>query len=182
MAARTAERKCCYCRRNRSGELRLYNPDMPTLDDVYQKFGFVAEAAQLLETELGNLLLLYAGVEEKLHSIPNPTRAAELFQEIDKHTLGQLIKKLKVKDKEIAKLEDVLGTALDERNRLFHSFYRQHNFRRNSDQGRQLMLDDLDSMHKTLLDAYKTVMLLQGVDLDGVSVEGAEALTQHLPL
>ena len=105
-----------------------------------------------------------------------------MFQEIDKHTLGQLIKKLKVKDKEIAKLEDVLGTALDERNRLFHSFYRLHNFRRNSDEGRQLMLDDLESMHITLLDAYKTVMLLQGVDLDGMSVEEAEALTQHLPL
>jgi hypothetical protein len=155
--------------------------DMPTLDDVYQKFGFVAEAAQLLETELGNLLLLHVGVEEKLISTPNPTRAAELYQKIDRHTLGQLITKLKAKDKGIAKLEAELGTALDERNRLFHSFYRQHNFRRNSDEGRQLMLDDLESMHKTLLDAYKTVMLLQGVDLDGMSVGEAEALTQHLP-
>jgi hypothetical protein len=155
---------------------------MPTLEDVYQKFGFAAEAAQLLETELGNLLLLHVGVEEKLISAPNPPLAAELYQKIDKHTLGQLIKKLTVKDKGIAELQDELGTALDERNRLFHSFYRQHNFRRNSDEGRQLMLDDLDSMHKTLLDAYKTVMLLQGVDLDRMSVEAAEALNQHLPL
>jgi hypothetical protein len=29
---------------------------MPTLDDVFRKFGETAEAAQLLETELGNLL------------------------------------------------------------------------------------------------------------------------------
>jgi hypothetical protein len=155
---------------------------MPTLNDVYQKFGFVAEAAQLLETELGNLLLLHVGVEKKLISEPNPTLAAELYQKIDRHTLGQLIKKLIVKDKGISKLEDELDTALDERNRLFHSFYRQHNFRRNSDEGRKLMLSDLESMHKTLLDAYKTVMLLQGVNLDRMSGMEAEALTQHLPL
>jgi hypothetical protein len=31
---------------------------MLTLDDVYSKFGEAAEAAQLLETELGNMLLL----------------------------------------------------------------------------------------------------------------------------
>lgn len=155
---------------------------MPTLDDVYKKFGFVAEAAQLLETQLGSLLLVHVGIEEKLISAPNPTRAAELYQKIDRHTLGQLITKLKAQDKGIAKLEDELGTALDERNRLFHSFYRQHNFRRNSDEGRQLMLDDLQSMHTTLLDAYKTVMLLQGVDLDGMSVGEAEEITRHLPL
>jgi hypothetical protein len=155
---------------------------MPTLDDVYQKFGFVAEAAQLLETELGSLLLMHVGVEENLISVPNPALASELYEKIDKHTLGQLITKLKAKDKGIASLEGELGTALDERNRLFHAFYRQHNLRRNSDAGRQVMLDDLESMHETLLSAYKTVMLLQGVDLDKMSVDAAEALTQHFPL
>jgi hypothetical protein len=30
---------------------------MPTLNEVYRKFGEVAEAAQLLETELGNMLI-----------------------------------------------------------------------------------------------------------------------------
>src|SRR5262245_59477190 len=75
--------------------------EMPTLDDVYQKFGFVAEAAQLLETELGSLLLLLVGVEENLISVPNPALAAEVYEKIDKHTLGQLITKLKAKDKGI---------------------------------------------------------------------------------
>ena len=102
-------------------------PVMPTLDDVYWKFGYVAEAAQLLETELGNMLIKHGIVEENLVNQPDPNRAAELFRQIDKHTLGQLIKKLIVKDKGIAKLEDELGTALDERNRLFHAFYRQQN-------------------------------------------------------
>ena len=153
---------------------------MPKLDDVYWKFGYAAEAAQLLETELGNVLIKHGVVEENLVNQPNPNRAADLFRQIDKHTLGQLITKLKAKNQSIANLEDVLAKAIDERNRLFHSFYRQHNFRRNSDEGRQRMLDDLESIHKTLLDAYKAVMLLSGVDLDKLSA--TELPTKHLPI
>lgn len=153
---------------------------MPTLDDVYWKFGYAAEAAQLLETELGTMLIIHGVVEENLVNQPDPNRAAELFRQIDKHTLGQLIIKLKVKNQSIANLEDVLAKALDERNRLFHSFYRQHNFRRNSDEGRQQMFDDLESIHKMLLNAYKAVMLLSGVDLDKVSA--TDLPTKHLPI
>lgn len=153
---------------------------MPKLEDVYWKFGFAAEAAQLLETEIGNELLKHGIVEENLVNQPNPNRAADLFRQIDKRTLGQLIAKVKAKNQSIANLEDVLAKALDERNRLFHSFYRQHNFRRNSDEGRQRMLDDLESIHTTLLDAYKAVMLLSGVDLGKLSVP--ELPTKHLPI
>jgi hypothetical protein len=153
---------------------------MPTLDDVYRKFGYAAEAAQLLETELGNMLIKHGVLEEDLINQLDPNRAAELFRQIDKHTLGQLITKLKAKDQSVVNLEDMLGKALDERNRLFHSFYRQHNFRRNSDEGRQRMLDDLESVHKTLLDAYKAVMLLSGVDLDNLSA--TELPTKHLSI
>ncbi len=153
---------------------------MPKLDDVYGKFGFTAEAAQLLETELGNALIEHGVVEENLVNQADPNRAADLVRQIDKHTLGQLIAKLKGKNQSIANLEDLLAKALDERNRLFHSFYRQHNFRRNSDEGRKQMLDDLESIHETLLDAYKAVMLLSGVDLDKLSV--TELPTKHLPI
>jgi hypothetical protein len=153
---------------------------MPKLDDVYCKFGDAAEAAQLLETELGNRLIEHGIVEENLVNQRDPNRAAELFREINKHTLGQLITKLKSKNQSIANLEDTLAKALDERNRLFHSFYRQHNLRRNSDEGRQRMLDDLEAIHNTLLDAYKAVLLLSGVDVDKLSV--AELPTKHLPI
>ena len=153
---------------------------MPTLDDVYWKFGYAAEAAQLLETELGTMLIIHGVIEENLVNQPDLNRAAQLFRQMDKHTFGQLIIKLKAKNQSIANLEDVLAKALDERNRLFHSFYRQHNFRRNSDEGRQRMLDDLESIHKMLLDAYKAVMLLSGVDLDKLSATGLPM--KHLPI
>jgi hypothetical protein len=153
---------------------------MPTLDDVYSKFGYAAEAAQLLETELGNMLIEHGVVEENLVNQPDPNRAAELFRQINKQTLGQLIVKLKARNQSIANLEDLLAKALDERNRLFHSFYRQHNFRRNSAEGRQGMLDDVEAIHKTLLDAYKAVMLLLGVDLD--KLLATELPTKRLPI
>ncbi len=43
---------------------------MPTLDDVYLKFGYAAEAAQLLETELGNVLAKHGIVEQNLVNQP----------------------------------------------------------------------------------------------------------------
>jgi hypothetical protein len=153
---------------------------MPTLDQVYWKFGYAAEAAQLLEVELGNLLIKHGVIDENLVNQPDSTRVAELIREINELTCGRLINKLKTKNQSVANLEDVLARALNERNRLFHSFYRQHNFRRNSAEGRQRMLDDLDSIHNALLEAYKAVMLLSGVDLDKLSAEGLP--TKHLPI
>src|ERR1019366_2145994 len=119
---------------------------MPTLDDVYRKFGMVSEAAQLLETELGTLLLGFGIVEEGL-LMPTPEanreRAADLLAGINRQTLGQLIKNAKRHTDALDQLEPLIGTAIEERNRLAHHFYRQHNLRRNSDGGRSIMLDDL---------------------------------------
>jgi hypothetical protein len=141
---------------------------MPRLEDVYEKFGFAAEAAQLLETELGTMLLIAGAVDASLINNPDPARARELLSFINKQTLGQLLRSLHRTTDSLDALETQLNKALVERNRLFHSFYRQHNFRRNSDDGRLLMLQDLESIHSTILDAYKAVMLLQGIDLDKV--------------
>jgi len=153
---------------------------MPNLDDVYWKFGYASEAAQLLETALGNMLIEHGVIEENLINQRNPSRAAELFRHINRQTLGRLIIKLKAKNPSIANLEEVLTKALDERNRLSHSFYRQHNFRCNSNEGRRQVLDDLESIHDTLLDAYKAVILASGVDLDKITL--TRLPTKHLPI
>ena len=42
------------------------------------------------------------------------------------------------------------------------------------------MLEDLESIHQTILDAYEAVMRLSGIDLDEMTIE--EAPTKHLPL
>ena len=67
---------------------------MPTLQDVYVKFGEAAEAAQLLETELGNLLLTAGMTEHDLLNEPDPELAESLVNEINRKTLGQLIRSM----------------------------------------------------------------------------------------
>jgi hypothetical protein len=153
---------------------------VPTLDDVYRKFGETAEAAQLLETELGNVLLFLGAFEEELLKGMNPSRAADLVGEIDASTLGRLLSRLRSKTRLPEDLELLLFDALRERNRLSHAFYRQHNFRRNSDEGRAIMIDDLNSMHESIIRAYKAVTLLSGIDLD--SATSVAMTTRHLPI
>jgi hypothetical protein len=153
---------------------------VPDIDHVYRKFGEVSEAAQLLETELGTMLFEASSLEAGLIESPNVARASSLLKFINRQTLGALVKTLNRSTDTLDHLESVLTRALTERNRLSHSFYRQHNFRRNSEEGRSLMIKDLESIHATLLDAYKSVLLLSGVDIDKVSIDPLP--TDHLPL
>jgi hypothetical protein len=158
---------------------------VPTLDDVYRKFGEVSEAAQLVETDFGTMLLFFGVVDEGLIT---PTlevdgkRAAELLGRINRQTLGQLLKNTKAHTKALDQLEPLLSKALEERNRLSHHFYRQHNFRRNSEEGRSLMLDDLESIHNTLIEALKALSLLSGIDLDALVAAGLGAPIGHVPI
>lgn len=144
---------------------------MPSLDDVYRKFGETSEAAQLLETQLGTMLIWVDCLDADLIESPDSERANEIYKKINKQTLGGLIKKLGNKTSSIDQLEDLLLQALTVRNKLAHSFYLRHNFRRNSKEGRVKMIEDLESMHEDLLAAYKAVMLLSGVDIDKMVAE-----------
>lgn len=157
---------------------------MPSLDDIYRKFGETSEAAQLLETELGNKLLIIYGTEENLFEQPDPSKAQEIYDQINRHTLGQLIKKIHQKDKSTTDVAALLTEALKLRNHLAHSFYLRHNLRRNSQEGRTLMMHDLEIMHNKILEAYKAVMLLSGVDIEELAQElGDTPLpSEHLPI
>lgn len=137
-----------------------------TLDDVYRKFGEVSEAAQLLETEIGNILLLQKGTEARLMDGSDPATAEKILDQINRHTLGQLIWKLRGNHDGLDALEQMLIDAKTERNYLMHSFYRKHNFRRNSPEGRTIMLQDLESIHEKILIAFKEVLKLSGFDFD----------------
>lgn len=157
---------------------------MPTLNDVYRKFGEVSEAAQLLETELGTMLLEHQCIDAGLLEHPSSEKATAIYTLINKQTLGQLIRSLGAIDDSIDDLEGLLINALTSRNRLTHSFCLQHNLRRNSDDGRAVMLRDLEGIHDDLWEAYKAVMHLSGVDLDALSDDPNDARlpTGHLPI
>jgi hypothetical protein len=153
--------------------------NLPTLDDIYRKFGEASEAAQLLETELGSLLLWEQGIAEDLIG-GDGKRATEIMRAINRQTLGALIKNAKGYSKPVEQIATLLSCALQERNRLSHSFYREHNFRRNSGEGRTLMMQDLETIHGVILEAYKQLMLLEGIDLDALVDEPLVLPTAHL--
>jgi hypothetical protein len=157
---------------------------MPNLDDVYRKFGQVSETTQLLETQLGTMLLMHGCLDAGLLTSPDSEKAMEVYKQINKATLGQLIKRLGQKTSSIGHLEELLFSALRVRNRLAHSFYLRHNLRRNSEDGREKMVRDLESMHDKLMEAYKAVMLLSGVDLGKLVAEQGDAPQPigHLPI
>ena len=153
---------------------------MATLDEVYFKFGEVSEAAQLLETELANILMILGAADAGLFEQPDRQAAEELFNRINRHSLGQLLERLHRSTDAAAQIEEQLRHALKERNRLAHSFYRQHNFRRNSPEGCAVMLQDLRSIHNVLLGAYKSALQLSGTDLDKIEMDVPP--TGHLPI
>ena len=153
---------------------------MTTLSNVYMKFGEVAEAAQLLETEVGNVLLWESVTEHDLMRKPDPVLARNIFADVDRKTLGQLIRAAQAKVSTPDNLEDLLERALRARNRLNHVFYRRHNFRRNSDEGRAVMLKDLEHMHDEILGAYKALLRLSDVELDKLAA--VDLPSRHLPL
>lgn len=153
---------------------------MTRLEDVYRKFGEAAEAAQLIETTLGNMLLAARCCDAGLLQNPDPAQASQILDRVDRQSLGQLLKSLGNQIEAVEELEVLLKKALQERNRLFHSFYRTHNFRRNSEQGRSLMMADLEVIHSALLDAFKALLAIEGVDLDAITQIALP--TRHLPL
>jgi hypothetical protein len=151
---------------------------MPTLDDVYRKFGEVSEAAQIVETDLGTMLLFFGVVDDGLIK---PTlqvdgaAATELLHRINRQTFGQLMKNTKRHTDVLDQLEPLLWKALQERNRLTHSFYRQHNLRRNSEAGRAIMMEDLNDIHEILLETMKALSRLAGIDLERLAEQLVKA-------
>jgi len=152
---------------------------MNTLDDVYRKFGEVSEAAQLLETQLGNIILAKRGHECDLFSVQDPALAREILDGISKSTLGRLINQLAPMVQTEEELDRLLRDALHARNRLAHRFYREHNLRRNSPEGRAVMLADLQELHDTIINAHRAALAISGIDLDKIQVVSP---TRHLPI
>jgi hypothetical protein len=64
------------------------------------------------------------------------------MRSINRDTLGGLVRRAKVRQS-VEEIEVLMESALTARNRLMHSFYRQHNIRKFSEEGRMIMMHDL---------------------------------------
>lgn len=128
---------------------------MATRDELSAKFGITAEAAQLFETELGTLLLAVTCKSKRWAEMPDPEGARDLHDQINKHTLGRLLKNVRGKIDIDEVTTNQLASALAARNRLNHGFFLHHGFSIQSDEGREAMVADLDKLHDELFHAWQ---------------------------
>ena len=128
---------------------------MATRENVYCKFGITAEAAQLLETSLGTLLLSVEGLLNGWHEGTHGEEAAVALERIERRTVGTLLKELQKLVKFEGDLPALFSSALKTRNRLIHGFYERHDFKIQTDEGRDVMMADLEEMHTELFNAWR---------------------------
>jgi hypothetical protein len=135
---------------------------LATRDEVYAKFGITAEAAQLFEVELGSLLLCARAIEQGWRSKADSDKARKLLHDIDRSTMGHLLNNLKKCVRLDDGLADRFASALQTRNRLFHRFHESHNFKIQTDEGRDAMMADLETMHVDLVNAWQVASSMAG--------------------
>ncbi len=128
---------------------------MVTREDLYKKFGITAEAAQLFETALGNLLLGAEGLQREWAEKPDPSTATSKLENIEKSTLGRLLRMAQSVIDFDNDLITIFGNALNTRNRLIHGFYERHGFQIQTESGRETMVKNLEEMHRELFNAWQ---------------------------
>ncbi|MGR3723466.1 hypothetical protein [Abyssibius alkaniclasticus] len=136
---------------------------MATRDELYAKFGITAEAAQLFEMELGTLLLSVSALENCWYVAPDQAEVRKTLDQIEAHTLGRLLGVLKGKVAFDEHLAERFASALKARNRLNHGFYERHNFKIQTDEGRDLMVADLEKLHEELFGVWRVASGLTSV-------------------
>ena len=105
-----------------------------------------------------------------------------MMKRINKMTLGQLINLIdKSRYENVPPLKS-LREALEARNSLQHKFYRLHNNRIQSEEGRLIMMKNLEEIHTTIFSAYRETLKANGIDLDELAETRPLLPTKHLPL
>ena len=95
-------------------------PDGDQAKGVYTFFGFAAYTAQVAEAALLNLLV---GLELAGQPAISRQQFERAFDQADRKTLGQLLRKIGSKIALGSDVESILGEALEARNYLCHRFF-----------------------------------------------------------
>lgn len=133
------------------------------VNNVYAAFGRAAEAAQAMETAAGTLALAYVAMwTAPANSAETSNQLRQILADIDRQTLGRLLRSLGDTLGWEKSLVTTLDVALERRNYLTHKFFRHHNFAISSNAGRLKMLAELQEIASTLAQANQI--------LDGLTV------------
>lgn len=128
----------------------------PDRYELYAEFGIASEKAQVLEVAAGNLALGYLTLFIKPDDVTSEITALfkGIINDINKKTLGQLLKKIRTQMNVDEFIETTLTKALDKRNYLSHHFFRTHNFAIDSEIGRAEMILELKEIQSILDKAH----------------------------
>ncbi|MDP2183087.1 MAG: hypothetical protein Q8K99_11030 [Actinomycetota bacterium] len=122
---------------------------MPTRDDVYREFGKAAEIAQAIEYDLGRVLLVHEGIEQRVYVLDawEPDRA--FMDAVQHNTLGRSLRKFRLNYNLVGDFSP-LDDALEARNSLAHRFFLQHFNEIETDDGCVAMVAHLEEIQRRL--------------------------------
>ena len=151
---------------------------MASRDQLYAKFGITAEAAQLFETALGTVVLASKGHNNNWYGEQDPKAAAKALEVIESSTLGRVLEMLRQE----LRFEDDLVISqfkrgLIARNKLFHGFFERHNFKIQSEVGRDDMIAELEELYEELFRCWRVAEGLANALAEGAITE--EQLEKH---
>ncbi|CAK1768910.1 conserved hypothetical protein [Vibrio crassostreae] len=129
------------------------------MNEVYKKFGEASELAQLLEHELGTLLIRILDVTPKFVTT-QPEMAWMLLDDVYTPALRRFIRQQKGQHQE-EQVMQALNEAFKALHGLHHGFFRTYHGCSETE-----MLEALETVVMSLWQGYRSVMLLSGVDVD----------------
>lgn len=141
--------------------------------EVYARFGLVAFKAQVFDHALVNLLTVAGSIDKRM----SQDDVDKCFDRLFKKTSGQLVKDVSDQSRLEAVDLEICQSAVTERNRLIHRFFREHAEDFMTSRGQQSMLDDLGEicdLFEQTDDACQRVMMRIGSPY-GFSDEAVEA-------
>ncbi|MEH3135562.1 MAG: hypothetical protein PGN30_11260 [Mycolicibacterium neoaurum] len=111
--------------------------------EVYARFGLVAFKAQVFDHALVNLLTVAGSIDKRM----TQDEVDKCFETLFKKTSGQLVHDVSDQSRLKAGDLDICRSAVTERNRLIHRFFREHAENFMTNRGQQSMLDDLGEIY-----------------------------------
>ena len=150
-----------------------------SLEKLYEQVGRVAEMAQVMEMEAGNLALTYASIAFDMNNLTDEQKhiLQSVTADVNRRTFGNLIRVIKKAVKVDSTIEETVDEALKKRNYFTHHFFRHHNFAIHSDGGRQTMVTELKELFTTFSRAHTMLHAMSdslSMAFDGVKVSSEQ--------
>lgn len=157
--------------------------EMPKdLTDLYAEYGITAEKAQVLEVEAGNVALAFVALWVGTDKLDDEKKQfyASLMDDVNRKTLGKLLKQIKKTTNFDGKGIEIIDEALEKRNYFTHHYFRKHNFAIFNEEGRKEMVRELKEIQKQLDLAHAFLSSLSSLLSKQSGLAQNEATTKQL--